>query len=315
MGSVPRPRRTRGLSPSTSVANYCPRFFEGGCNLTPTSCRWPSSARRWRPATRICASWSGRCSPRVIGIGNWAEKRASEALAGLPGVKFGCRLHPSPASPAANPRLGRGSDEAADGVGSGAASRRRSVDGGRSGLRRPAEAGAAPVLVERRKPRTPTATAALSARTRPESSISGSGRSSARDRGELLGGEPKPNTSRFSARRFGLTTRIGTPDWCQRRITCAGVRPWRRATSRIAGQPAFLARPERAPRLGDDAARLVHLDVVAARARGRGGSGSPAGTTRNRTAAAGGRLEVRGADRTHEAGLCSFTRPSRRPPT
>ena len=38
----------------------------------------------------------------MIGIGNWAEKRASEALAGLPGVKFGRVLHPSPASPAAN---------------------------------------------------------------------------------------------------------------------------------------------------------------------------------------------------------------------
>jgi len=38
----------------------------------------------------------------VIGIGNWAEKRASEALAGTAGLRFGRILHPSPASPAAN---------------------------------------------------------------------------------------------------------------------------------------------------------------------------------------------------------------------
>ena len=41
----------------------------------------------------------------VIGIGNWAEKRATEALGGatgVPGLKFGRILHPSPASPAAN---------------------------------------------------------------------------------------------------------------------------------------------------------------------------------------------------------------------
>jgi len=38
----------------------------------------------------------------VIGIGNWAETRASEALHDMHDLKFGRILHPSPASPIAN---------------------------------------------------------------------------------------------------------------------------------------------------------------------------------------------------------------------
>ena len=86
------------------VANYCPLvFFEGGRNLTPD--KLPVAEQR--PLLAACDAHLrilvGALQPEwVIGIGNWAEKRASEALAGLPGVKFGRVLHPSPASPAAN---------------------------------------------------------------------------------------------------------------------------------------------------------------------------------------------------------------------
>ena len=86
------------------VANYCPLvFFEGGRNLTPD--KLPMAEQR--PLLAACDAHLRRAietlEPEwVIGIGNWAEKRATEALAGLPGLKFGRILHPSPASPAAN---------------------------------------------------------------------------------------------------------------------------------------------------------------------------------------------------------------------
>ncbi len=86
------------------VANYCPLvFFEGGRNLTPD--KLPMAEQR--PLLAACDTHLRRAietlEPEwVIGIGNWAEKRATEALAGLPGLKFGRILHPSPASPAAN---------------------------------------------------------------------------------------------------------------------------------------------------------------------------------------------------------------------
>ena len=86
------------------VANYCPLvFFEGGRNLTPD--KLPMAEQR--PLLAACdahlRALAGALQPEwVIGIGNWAEKRASEALAGMPGLKFGRVLHPSPASPAAN---------------------------------------------------------------------------------------------------------------------------------------------------------------------------------------------------------------------
>jgi single-strand selective monofunctional uracil DNA glycosylase len=89
------------------VANYCPLvFFEGGRNLTPD--KLPMAEQR--PLLAACdahlrAVIEALEPEWVIGIGNWAEKRASEALggaSGLPGLKFGRILHPSPASPAAN---------------------------------------------------------------------------------------------------------------------------------------------------------------------------------------------------------------------
>ena len=86
------------------VANYCPLvFFEGGRNLTPD--KLPMAEQR--PLLAACDAHLrtviDALEPEwVIGIGNWAEKRATEALAGLSGLKFGRVLHPSPASPAAN---------------------------------------------------------------------------------------------------------------------------------------------------------------------------------------------------------------------
>ncbi len=86
------------------VANYCPlAFFEGGRNLTPDKL----ATAEQRPLLAACdahlRTLVATLRPEwVIGIGNWAEKRATEALAGLPGLRFGRILHPSPASPAAN---------------------------------------------------------------------------------------------------------------------------------------------------------------------------------------------------------------------
>lgn len=85
------------------VANYCPlAFFEDGRNLTPD--KLPAAEQR--PLLDACDAHLQTLvevlQPEwVIGIGNWAEKRAADAL-GQSGVKFGRILHPSPASPAAN---------------------------------------------------------------------------------------------------------------------------------------------------------------------------------------------------------------------
>lgn len=86
------------------VANYCPlAFFEGGRNLTPD--KLPATEQR--PLLEACdahlRTLIATLQPDwVVGIGNWAEKRATEALGDTARVKFGRILHPSPASPAAN---------------------------------------------------------------------------------------------------------------------------------------------------------------------------------------------------------------------
>ena len=85
------------------VANYCPlAFFDSGRNITPD--KLPSAEKE--PLNAACdrhlrqlvtaleAQW-------VIGVGGFAEKRATEALTGMD-VSIGKVLHPSPASPAAN---------------------------------------------------------------------------------------------------------------------------------------------------------------------------------------------------------------------
>lgn len=87
-----------------TVANYCPLAFmaESGRNVTPD--RLPAAERQ--PLFEACdtalratievlrPSW-------VVGIGRFAEQRATVALEGLD-LRVGRALHPSPASPAAN---------------------------------------------------------------------------------------------------------------------------------------------------------------------------------------------------------------------
>lgn len=86
------------------VANYCPLVFyeESGRNRTPDSLR----AAEKKPLLSACdqalrrtVEWFG--PGHVVGVGNFAESRAREALAGLD-VKVGRISHPSPANPRAN---------------------------------------------------------------------------------------------------------------------------------------------------------------------------------------------------------------------
>jgi len=86
------------------VLNYCPLAFleESGRNRTPDKLTaaerealYAACDEHLREAVRALApEW-------VIGIGDFAYKRAAEVLAGQ-GVRLGRVLHPSPASPAAN---------------------------------------------------------------------------------------------------------------------------------------------------------------------------------------------------------------------
>lgn len=86
------------------VWNYCPLVFmeEGGRNRTPD--KLPVAERE--PLFAACDAALARGfialgRPRVIGVGAFAEGRATAALAGLD-AEVGCILHPSPASPKAN---------------------------------------------------------------------------------------------------------------------------------------------------------------------------------------------------------------------
>ncbi|GHV37773.1 single-strand selective monofunctional uracil DNA glycosylase [Synergistales bacterium] len=92
------------------VMNYCPLLFIeahalGARNLTPD--KLPRSLRE--PLFEVCDThlrevtgvFSGRREVFVIGIGDFAAKRALLALSGM-NVKVQKILHPSPASPASN---------------------------------------------------------------------------------------------------------------------------------------------------------------------------------------------------------------------
>ncbi len=86
------------------VANYCPLLFleASGRNRTPD--RLPRAEREplFAACDRALRASIERLAPRlVVGVGGFAERRAREALAGLP-VRVGRIPHPSPASPAAN---------------------------------------------------------------------------------------------------------------------------------------------------------------------------------------------------------------------
>ena len=85
------------------VANYCPlAFFDRARNLTPDRLPAAAVAPLFEACDAHLSELVGALQPEwVIGIGAFAEKRASEALVSLP-VKIGRILHPSPASPVAN---------------------------------------------------------------------------------------------------------------------------------------------------------------------------------------------------------------------
>jgi single-strand selective monofunctional uracil DNA glycosylase len=86
------------------VWNYCPLAFmeASGKNFTPD--KLPKTERE--PLFEVCDHALRRVvevlrPTHVIGVGAFAEKRATLALADI-GVTIGCMLHPSPASPLAN---------------------------------------------------------------------------------------------------------------------------------------------------------------------------------------------------------------------
>lgn len=86
------------------VANYCPLVFmeASGKNRTPDRLAPDERAALYRACDRHLQAMCKALEPEwVIGIGKFAESRAAEALAGS-GIRVGCILHPSPASPIAN---------------------------------------------------------------------------------------------------------------------------------------------------------------------------------------------------------------------
>ena len=86
------------------VVNFCPLAFmdEGGRNVTPDKLGSVERERLFGLCDEHLRQVVAITKPEwVIGIGDFAEKRAREAL-GEGGVTFGKVLHPSPASPAAN---------------------------------------------------------------------------------------------------------------------------------------------------------------------------------------------------------------------
>jgi len=92
------------------VANYCPlAFFDGGRNLTPDKLPAAEAGPLLAACDEHLRALVDALQPEwVVGIGQWAEQRAADALDGR-AVRIGRVLHPSPASPAAN----RGWSEAA----------------------------------------------------------------------------------------------------------------------------------------------------------------------------------------------------------
>ncbi|HEX6201264.1 MAG TPA: uracil-DNA glycosylase family protein, partial [Thermoanaerobaculia bacterium] len=93
------------------VWNYCPLVFleESGRNRTPDKLPRAEAEPLLAACDRALAAAVEHLRPRlVVGIGRFAEDRARRALGagasgvGPGGLRLGCVLHPSPASPAAN---------------------------------------------------------------------------------------------------------------------------------------------------------------------------------------------------------------------
>jgi len=86
------------------VLNYCPLLFieASGRNRTPNNLKESDRKPLFKACDRALKNTVQLLKPcYVVGIGNFAEKRAEAALAGLP-VIIGRITHPSPANPRAN---------------------------------------------------------------------------------------------------------------------------------------------------------------------------------------------------------------------
>lgn len=85
------------------VANYCPlAFFDQGRNLTPDKLPSAESSPLYAACDEHLRKVVEILEPEwMIGIGAFAEARATKALQGMD-LRIGKVLHPSPASPAAN---------------------------------------------------------------------------------------------------------------------------------------------------------------------------------------------------------------------
>jgi single-strand selective monofunctional uracil DNA glycosylase len=86
------------------VLNYCPLAFleASGRNLTPDKLPAPAREELFAACDESLRAAGRILQPEwIIGIGDFAARRAGEVFAGTP-VKVGKILHPSPASPAAN---------------------------------------------------------------------------------------------------------------------------------------------------------------------------------------------------------------------
>jgi len=86
------------------VLNYCPLAFveETGRNRTPDKLPVSEQQLLFKACDEHLHAAIEALEPRwLIGIGNFALKRAEHVLGGQ-SVRLGCILHPSPASPAAN---------------------------------------------------------------------------------------------------------------------------------------------------------------------------------------------------------------------
>ena len=95
------------------VANYCPLVFmeESGRNRTPDKLPAAESGPLFELCDRALRRTIEHLRPRwVIGVGQFAEKRARAVLSDLD-VQVGRVLHPSPASPAANRGWARQAEE------------------------------------------------------------------------------------------------------------------------------------------------------------------------------------------------------------
>jgi single-strand selective monofunctional uracil DNA glycosylase len=108
------------------VCNYCPLVFleEGGRNRTPDKLPRAEAEPLLAACDRALAAAVDHLRPRlVVGIGRFAEDRARRALgAGASGdapggLRLGCVLHPSPASPAANRGWAEAAEETLRGLG------------------------------------------------------------------------------------------------------------------------------------------------------------------------------------------------------